>query len=317
MQTVKLAAMAMATRFELVVGGDEDPAWLRAAGEEALAEVRRLDGRLSFYSESSDVARVNRLAARDAVPVDTALFRLLLDCKRLHQATDGAFDVTVGPLMRCWGFAGQSPARPSLDDLRAVMDGVGMHHVQLDEANRTVSFGVEGVEIDLGGVGKGFAIDEATWLLTEAGVEHAFLHGGTSSMRAWGRSPDGPSWAVAISAPLTRPDGVVSDQVLAVPRLVNRSLGVSDVRGKGFMTATGFAGHVLDPRTGQPVQGAGLAAVEAETAMEADALSTAMLVANPRERQTMIDRFPGIRSLLAGEDHDGTPVVLHSDFPAP
>ncbi len=315
MQMVKLAAMAMATRFELVVRGEKDPAWLRAAGEEALAEIQRLDSRLSFYSSSSDVARLNRLASREPVAVDSALFRLLLSCQRLHQATDGAFDVTVGPLMRSWGLAGQMPGEPSGDDLRIVMSRVGMHHVQLDEASRTVAYDVDGVEIDLGGVGKGFAIDEAAWLLREAGIEHAFLHGGTSSMRAWGYSPDGPHWTVAISAPMTRCDGPPSDHVLAVPDLENRALGVSDVRGKGFMTTTGFAGHVLDPRSGQPVKGAGLAAVEADSAAEADALSTALLVADAGARRRIVDRFPGVRSLVAKEDENGRVAVLHSDFP--
>ncbi|MDX1740185.1 MAG: FAD:protein FMN transferase, partial [Rhodothermales bacterium] len=119
MQTVRLAAMAMATRFELVVRGGRDPAWLRAAGEEALAEIHRLNDRLSFYSSSSDVARVNRLASREPVSVDAALFRLLEACRRLHRDTGGAFDVTVGPLMRCWGLADKTPRQPSDADLSA------------------------------------------------------------------------------------------------------------------------------------------------------------------------------------------------------
>ncbi len=314
MQMVKLATMAMATRFELVVRGEEDPAWLRAAGEEALAEISRLHGRLSFYSSSSDVTRINRVAYHEPVPVEAGLFRLLVTCQRLHSATRGAFDVTVGPLMRCWGFVSGTVGRPSEEDLRSVMSRVGFHHVHLDESDRTVSLAAGGVEIDLGGVGKGYAIDEAMHILREAGVEHAFLHGGTSSMSAMGDSPDGPRWTVAVSAPVRDSEGHLEDELVAVPVLANRSLAVSDVRGKCFVTEGASVGHVLDPRTGRPVEGVSLSAVESHSATEADALSTALLVASGRERDLLRAELPGIRMLVARGGVAGVRVE-YSDFP--
>jgi thiamine biosynthesis lipoprotein len=317
MQTVRLAAMAMATRFELVVRGEEDPVWLRAAGEEALAEIHRLHDRLSFYSPTSDVARINRLAFREPVVVSIELFRLLSACRRLHTATLGAFDVTVGPLMRSWGFVSGKGAEPSETDLQAALSRVGTKHLRLDERDRTVRFDVEGAEIDLGGVGKGFAIDEAVRVLEDVGVKHAFLHGGTSSIRAMGDSPDGPHWTVAISAAAAETADAAHEDVIAVPIMANSALGVSDVRGKGFRTDAGFVGHVLDPRTGRPVRSVGLAAVEAGSAMEADALATALLILSREERRKIRESIPGLRFLVASGEAGASPTVEHSDFPLP
>src|SRR5690606_33978704 len=111
------ARMAMASRFELVLDG-EDPVWLRAAGEEALSEIQRLDAQLSIYRESSEMSQINTRAAEAPVPVEPRLFELLLRARRIYEETDGAFDVTVAPLMRAWGFfrgEGRMPEPHELD----------------------------------------------------------------------------------------------------------------------------------------------------------------------------------------------------------
>lgn len=311
METVRLARMAMASRFELIVRGDRDPAWLRAAGEEALAEVTRLDAQLSFYSPASDISRINRTAHAGEVPVEPRLFRLLILARDIHAATDGAFDITVGPLMRCWGFTGREGGVPDQADLRDAMKCVGMHLVQLDENARTIRFKEEGIEIDLGGIGKGYAIDEAMSILQEAGVHDAFLHGGTSSMKGVGRSPEGPYWNVAISA---ANEGTGDEEVLAVVPLSDRSLSVSDVRGKWFEADDSTFGHVLDPRSGRPVSVASLSAVECRSASLADALSTALLVAGAEERETILRGYPEARFLVASGGSDSSPIIEHCDF---
>jgi thiamine biosynthesis lipoprotein ApbE len=129
----------MATRFELLLDGDGE-AHLRAAGEEALATIQRLEAQLSFYRATSDVGRINANAARQAVRVGAELFQLLVRARELNAATDGRFDITVGPLMRCWRFAGGEGAVPDAAALQAVRQCVGMELVELDEAHRTVRF---------------------------------------------------------------------------------------------------------------------------------------------------------------------------------
>ncbi len=134
MNTVRLALEAMATRFELVLHGEDDVR-LRAAGEEALAEIQRLDAQLSFYRPSSEISRINARAAAGPVRVEPRLFRLLQTARRLHTETGGAFDLTVAPLMRCWGFTGNTGRLPEPEALAEARRRTGMHLVTLDEAD--------------------------------------------------------------------------------------------------------------------------------------------------------------------------------------
>lgn len=279
----------MACRFELVLEGEDEP-WLRAAGEEALGEIARLEDRLSRFRPASDVSRVNARAAREAVPVEPTLFRLLQRSMDLYRATDGAFDLTVAPLMQAWGFyreGGRLPEPAVLEDARA---RTGMDLLELDETRRTVRFKREGVQVDLGAIGKGYAVDEAVALLREAGVERAFLHGGTSTIYGLGRPFEADGWKVAVVDPAD-PDDVVS-----VVTLVDEALSVSAVWGKAFEVDGETYGHVLDPRAGRPVRGAVLAAAAGSSAADADAFSTALLVLGE------VRPFEGYRSLVVRPD---------------
>lgn len=316
--------MAMASRFELILDG-EDEAWLRAAGEEALSEIERLDRQLTIFSPASEVSRINARAAHEAVPVEPRLFELLRLCKKLNEETGQAFDITVAPLMRAWGFhrgKGKVPSEEAFEKARAV---TGMHLVHLDDVNRTVAFEREGVMLDFGAIGKGYAVDEAIALLREAGVERAFLHGGTSTAYAIGLTEDGDPWQVALPypgdlAPNAEREPIeeveATDEVLAVAPLDDASLSVSAVWGKAFEAGGRILGHVLDPREGWPVQGAQMTAVVAASATEADALSTALLVLG-RDSGDLIARRRGrTRALLVFlPNEDGPFEVIESDFP--
>jgi len=282
----------MATRFELVLYGDE-PTRLRGAGEDALAEIERIESQLSLYRSDSEVGWINTHATHEPVPVEPRLFRLLQLCARLSDLTDGAFDVTVAPLMRCWGFldgTGRVPDSRELDAARAI---TGMHHVQLDEHRSTVRFDREGVELDLGAVGKGYAIERAANILREVGVTSGLLHGGTSTVHAIGVPPDQAAWRVAIRNPVER-----GDQLQTVD-LCDSSLSVSAVHGKSFTDGGSEFGHVIDPRTGLAVEGALAAAVTGPSPTECDALSTALLVLGKSWLPTLAERFPGCTGLAA------------------
>src|SRR3954471_8743086 len=161
-----LARNAMATRFEIVLPG-ENCAALRAAGEEALDEVDRLENLLSLYRPTSEVARLNARAASEAVRVDPELFRLIKRASNLSQETKGLFDLTIGPLMRCWdllGGDGKIPGRAELEEARAK---VGMHLVELNTPGSTIRFKRPGVMLDFGAIGKGYAIERAALVLKE------------------------------------------------------------------------------------------------------------------------------------------------------
>lgn len=137
----------MATRFELVLHGD-DPVHLRAAGEEALAEITRVQALLSAYRDDSDIGRVNRRAAREPVGVTAETCRVLQQCLAVAHGCNGAFDVTVGPLVRAWRAAGESGCLPAPDDLAATRACVGSDLVNVDEDAVTVAFARDGVRLD-------------------------------------------------------------------------------------------------------------------------------------------------------------------------
>src|SRR5262245_48404422 len=146
---VILATHAMATRFEIVLHGEE-PVLLRAAGEQALAEIDRLESQLSLYRNTSEIAHVNARAAREPVRVSPAVMRLLCQARDLGLAMDGAFDVTIAPLVRCWGFLGGTGAMPDALAVEKARSQVGLGLLELDPKDNTVRFQREGMMIDLG-----------------------------------------------------------------------------------------------------------------------------------------------------------------------
>jgi thiamine biosynthesis lipoprotein len=299
----------MATRFEIALHGDR-PIALRAAGEEALSEIERLEDQLSLYRPHSDISRLNRCAAREAVRVDPAVFRLLQRARQLHDLTGGAFDISVGPLVRCWGFMGGDGRWPEAAEIAQARDQVGMQLVELDPVHRTVRFRRPGVMLDLGAIGKGYALEQAATILQEAGVQSALLHGGTSTIYALGAPPDEACWKVAVDAPqllawrgahepavdpLTPPPPT---SVAAIVPLRNQSLSVSAVWGRALRRADRLWGHVIDPRTGEPVRRALLAAIVLPCPTDTDALSTALLVDGTPGLPRICRAFPEARGLV-------------------
>lgn len=303
MQTISVARNAMATRFEILLHGDK-PSWLRAAGEEVLNEVERLEAQLSLYRPTSEIAHVNARAAREPVRVSPNVFRLLQLAKQLHRETAGAFDITIAPLVRCWGFMGGTGEFPAPGDIEAALQNVGMQHILLSGSDLTVRFDREGVMLDLGAIGKGHAIDCAVELLREVGVTSALLHGGTSTIYGLGHPPDAEHWKVALDYPETEGEQSARRH-LATVTLRDEAVSVSAIWGRSFKKDGRTYGHVLDPRTGQPVCGTMMTAVALASATETDALSTAMLVAGETGYETISSLRPGMRSLVLSENIAG------------
>jgi FAD:protein FMN transferase len=311
-ERVRLAMNAMATRFEIVIL-DRNPVRARAAGEQALEEIRIVERQLSFFRPSSALSTVNRGADEAPVRTSALLYEILEQASELTRQTDGAFDPTVGPLLaRFRGTVDHLPSRPG------VLKAAGMGEVILDRTARSVAFGRPGTLLDLGGIAKGYAIDRAMEVLKESGIRSALIHGGTSTAAATG-SDDGRPWTIAIAHP--HPER--SREVIALVELSEESLSVSSIygRGKGEIgdgdggndddggwaghgggghghgggghghgggghgrgsdghgNGGDWAGHVIDPRDGTSVSHTEMAAVVAPAATSADALSTALLV---------------------------------------
>jgi thiamine biosynthesis lipoprotein len=295
----RLACRAMGTRFELVLYGAE-AVRLRAAGEEVLAEIERLDAQLSLYHPPSELRGLNARAAREPVALEPRFFRLLQQAKQLGTETEGAFDLTVAPLLECWGFQGGTGAYPDPATVEAVRGRVGWSLLELDESNLTVRFRSPGVRLDLGAIGKGYALERAAAILRDHGVRRALLHGGTSSVYGLGAPPGALAWEVAIDHPC-RPGAP-----LARVALRDQALSVSAVTGKFFLWEGQRFGHIVDPRTGWPVRETLLAAVVLPSPTVAEAWSTALLVLGPEGLARLRERRPEAQAWVASSGPEGT-----------
>lgn len=298
MPEVRLALHAMATRFELLLHG-EDPATLRAAGEEALREISYVEGLLSPYLPTSELARINRLADEKPVHVSPEVFAFLSHAKTLSTQTLGAFDITVGPLISLWRAAAETGKHPSHIEIVETQKRVGMHLLALDETNYSVRFLQADMALHPGAIGKGYAVDRAIQRLKESGIRCALLHGGSSTIYALG-APEGTlGWRIAVRHPLK-----AEETVLAHVLLQNAALSVSAPHGRWLEIAGQRYGHVLDPRTGRPTDRVQLAALITEWATEGDALSTALLVLGSTGFSLIQSLYPTLSALVLQKEED-------------
>jgi thiamine biosynthesis lipoprotein len=277
----------MACRFEVTIPGENASAV--GAAQRALAEADRLEDSLSIFRATSELSQMNLLGAAQPVSVSAELFALLALCSELSSATAGAFDVTSTPLSACWGFLRRQPAAPSETALAAARTLVGFEHVLLDAASRTVQFDRPGVSVNLGAIGKGYAVQAVAASLWNHGVRDALISAGGSSVVAM--SDRGAGWHVDVTT--TRAVGR-----LARLRLRNVALGTSGA-GEQFFELDGIRyAHVIDPRTGRPCSGIVSASVVTTDAARADALATAFFVGGVELARAYCDAHPGTLALL-------------------
>ena len=294
----------MATTFEVLLPYGTPHAL--SIANAAFAEIDRLEQQLTVYRESSEVSRLNRLAATCPVPVEADLFNLLALAERISKETDGAFDITAGALIKAWGFY-RGPRRVPADEERALaLEQVGMSHVALDAEARTVRYLRPGLEINLGSIGKGYALDRVAERLRDSfHLTTALLHGGHSSVYAMGSGPaEDRGWTVGIRHPWQ------TECRLAVVWLRDRALGTSAATFQHLEYNGRKLGHLLDPRTGWPAEEVTLASVTAPTAAEADALATAFYVLGVDKARAYCETHPGIGALLLPQGESARPVVL-------
>jgi thiamine biosynthesis lipoprotein len=245
-----------------------------AAANLAFAEIEALEELLSVYRPSSEMCRVNRHAFERPVRADGRLFELLERSAELARRTQGAFDVATGAMIRAWGFFDGNRRVPSPAEHAAALAACGMQHVTLEKADSVVRYQVPGLEVNLGSIGKGYAIDRAMRRMREeAGIDCALMIGGTSSMCALG-SPwgDDNGWLIAIEDPDD------TSRSVATVRLRNRAIGTSSAASQFFDHEGRRYGHLLDPRTGRPAEQVASASAIAADAATADALATAFFV---------------------------------------
>lgn len=273
---------AMATTFEVFIL-HPDTHYAEQAAWAAFDELDRLEQQLSRFIENSDISRINILAANQPLQLGLAAFECLQLSARIHTKTNGAFDITVGTLMDCWPNNDKTIRSPSKEQLNLARRRTGMHLIELNEPHHTVQLLTCPVRIDLGGIGKGYAIDKMAELLGDWSIDTALISGGYSSALALDAPPGKNGWPVTLSNP------AADRQTLARLHLENRALSGSGLR-KGL--------HIIDPHTAQPVKAKRAAWSSAPTAAAADALSTAFMVMSPEQIKQYCERHSDVLAMI-------------------
>jgi thiamine biosynthesis lipoprotein len=298
-----LRRRAMATNFEIILPFGT-PAAVQM-GEEAFDLLDALEEQMTVYRDSSEISRLNQQAPAGPVRVERRLFGLLELAAQIHRETEGAYDITAGALIKAWGFF-RGPRRvPSDEEREAARQRSGMDKVTLDAERGTVSYRQPGIEINLGSIGKGYALDRMARKMRGRGYKRMLLQGGTSSVYAGGcPAKEERGWQVAILHPWER------RRRLARVWLRDRALGTSAATHQHLEYNGKKLGHILDPRTGWPACGIASASVLAPSAALADALSTAFYVGGLELAQRYCTAHRGIAAILLPEGEGAEPVVM-------
>lgn len=281
----------MACDFDVMLNPDGPTSQLEVASV-ALELVHELEQLMSVYREDATLSVLNRNAANCDFPVSEELFGLLSRARQISELTEGAFDIASGAMVSLWRRCRQEGSIPTADQITTVLDCCGLRHVHLDDGPSTVTFDRNGLELNLGAIGKGYAVDRAGELLLERGINDWLVHGGRSSIRASGRHAGLDGWPVALRNPL------LPDKPFATFLLQDQALGTSGTAVQWFRHEGKRYGHILDPRTGWPVESMLSVSVIAPDAALADALSTAFFVLGVEKALKYCDNFPQVGAIF-------------------
>ena len=292
--------VSMACTYTVVVYGT-NPKQLPLITTAALDEVDRIDALMSHYKPESPLSQINREAGQRPVLVEPELFRFLEACVRYSQQSQGGFDITVGPLMKAWGFFRGEGRIPWFFELWGVMRKVGYQHLRLDASQRTIQFERSGMELDLGGIAKGYAVDRVVALLKEQKIERGFVSAGGSTIYALGAPPDSRGWEIKLQDPLAPHDPKKS---AATVSLKDQCLSVSGNYEKFFKVRGVTYSHIMDPRTGRPVENMLSVAVVTQNGTDGDALDNAFYVQGVEKGKALLPLYPGLEVFFFLPDGD-------------
>ena len=284
----------MGTIFEVLLPHGA-PATQTSYAMDALDEIERIERELSVYQPQSTLSRLNGLAGGCFIAAGDDLLAVLQVAKRIHRMTQGAFDVTAGPLVKAWGFMDREGRKPKTEEIESALRLVGSERIEFSDSGRTVRLTEPGMQINLGGIGKGYAVDRAAMILQRGGANQFLLHGGQSSAIAFGaQHPDVPGWAVSLNHP-TR-----SNVRIGRVFLRDRALATSGSGRQFFHFAGQRLGHVIDPRTGWPAGDLLSLTLIGDDAITVDALATGLFVLGREQAFAIAEQLPGVSMITVG-----------------
>ena len=270
---------AMGTVFDIVAYADSQQ-HASAAIDKAFQEIVRLDHVMSNFKSDSDLSRLNRTAHFQVQKVVPDLYRVVAESLRYSRLSEGKFDITVGPLTNLWKAAVRGGPVPSSEQIEKVQPCIGYGKIRL-VPTRGIEFLSPCLQIDLGAIGKGYAVDRAVGLLRSQGIHNALVDAGGSTMYGMGTPPGKAGWTVTLRDPSRRTGAEV--------RLHNTAVSTSEQSAPSLLAAK-RVGHIIDPATGQPVMARFAVSVLAPNATAADALSTTLLLVGPEKGKRLVSK---------------------------
>ena len=277
----------MGTRIYVEIWSDDD-AKGEAAIDAVMDEMRHIDDSMSTYKDTSEVSKVNALAATQSVPISSELFKLLTTALEYSRITEGAFDITYASVGYMYDF--RRHERPTEEQIKSALPAVNYRHVILDAGAQTVHFSQPGVRIDLGGIAKGYAVDCGIEVLQKLGYTHALVNAGGDSRVIGDRF--GRPWIVGIR----HPDN--PDQIITRIPLVDSAFSTSGDYERYFDENGVRYHHIIDPHTGHSASKVRSATILAPTATRTDGLSKTAFVLGPEEAMKIYDQLPDVDAVL-------------------
>jgi thiamine biosynthesis lipoprotein len=265
----------------------------------AFEEIERVNRLLNNYDPKSEVSKINNSAGQSAIAVNPKTLEAIAVAKYYGGLSGGALDITVGPLLRLWGFAQEEPGikkePPQTSALEQAKQLVDYRLVHLDTIKGTARLPKSGMWIDTGSFTKGFAVDKAALVLKKQGITQALITAG-GTVLALSKKPGGKPWQVGVRHP--RKEGVLLDTV----SLEDQAISTSGDYERFYYYKGRRICHIIDPRSGQPVEAVRGISVIAPTAMASDALSTALFVLGIQEGLSLIKNLPDSEAMIIDQE---------------
>ena len=294
-QPYKRTLKLMGSRFDITVVAN-DSITANSYIDMAVAEITRIEKRISSWDTNSETSEINRNAGIHPVKVSKELFDLVSRCLKISKLTNGAFDISYASLDKVWFFDGSMTQMPSDETIKKSVEKVGYENIAMDEENLSVFLKLEGMKIGFGAIGKGYAADKAKELLKEKGVVSGIINA-SGDLNTWGTQPDGEDWLVAIVNPLNK------EKVFSWMPINNSAVVTSGNYEKYVRFNDVLYTHIIDPRSGYPATGILSATVFTQTAELADALATSIFVMGVETGLDFVNQLKGVECIIVDENN--------------
>ncbi|MCB0698623.1 MAG: FAD:protein FMN transferase [Chitinophagales bacterium] len=287
----------MGNRFEITVV-DEDKQRAERHIDMAINEMKRIEKLLTTFADDSQTNRVNAAAGEQPVKVDKEVFDIIYRSNKIAELTQGAFDITYGSIdKRFWNFDTTMTSLPDREEAKEAVRLINYRNVLLDKEQVTVFLKEKGMRIGFGGIGKGYAAEQAKRVLQGQGVQSGIINA-AGDLSAWGLQPDGQPWTIGIADPesIDKPFSYLNIKDMAVATSGNYEKYVM-IDGKKYS-------HTIDPKTGYPVSGIKSVTIICPNAEIADAMTTPVIIMGIKAGLNMINQMKGIACIIIDDDNN-------------